>query len=107
MTSVGRVTPLFTTADTASPLSASASSFPTAEKEEENEKEKEKREEWQVINVANSFILRWFRPACHIWEWKGRSTIRMVATGEYDPLHSVERMRDGMGEYVRQLLLSQ
>ena len=103
MTSVGRITPLFTTADTASPSSASASSFPSAEKE----KEKEKRKEWQVVNVANSFTIDWFRPVCHIWEWKGRTTIRMVATGEYDALHSVERMRDGMGEYVRQLLLSQ
>jgi len=103
MTSVGRITPLFTTADTASPSSASASSFPSAEKE----KEKEKRKEWQVVNVANSFTIDWFRPVCHIWEWKGRTTIRMVATGGYDYLHLTERMRDGMGEYVRQLLLSQ
>ena len=60
-----------------------------------------------MVNVANSFTIDWFRPVCHIGEWKGRTTIRMVATGGYDYLHLTERMRDGMGEYVRQLLLSQ
>lgn len=76
------------------------------EKEMNNEKKK-KEKEWQVVNVANSFTIRWFRPVCHIWEWQGRTTIRIVATGEYDDLHSVEKMRDGMGEYVRHLLLGQ
>ena len=89
MTSVGRITPLFTTADTASPFSASASVKET--------KETEREEGWKVVNVANSFTLRWFRPVCHSWEWQGRTIVRIAATGEYDDLHSVEKMRDGMG----------
>jgi hypothetical protein len=59
---------------------------------------------WKVVNAANSFTLRWFRPVIHVWEWQGKTTVRIVATGEYDNMHSVEKMRDVMGLYVRRLL---
>lgn len=59
---------------------------------------------WRVLHIANGFTTRWFRPVMHLWEWQGRTTVRFVASQEYDKVCSVEDMRWDMAGYVKALL---
>jgi hypothetical protein len=59
---------------------------------------------WRVTFVANSFTTRLFRPIAHFWEWEGRTTIRIVAIGEYNKIHPVVDMRKMMASCIQDLL---
>jgi hypothetical protein len=59
---------------------------------------------WTIDDVANSFTVRWFRPVAHYWEWNGQTTIRIVASAEYDRLHSVGKMKEDILDHIRKLI---
>lgn len=59
---------------------------------------------WTINKVANSFTVQWFRPVVHYWEWKGQTTIRIVARADYDRLHPVAKMKEDMMDKIGQLI---
>lgn len=59
---------------------------------------------WRVIDVANGFTARWIHPAAHFWEWRGRTTVRIVARAAYDKEHSIEGMKGELAVYIEALL---
>jgi hypothetical protein len=59
---------------------------------------------WTIDDVANSFTVRWFRPVAHYWEWKGETTVRIVASAEYDKFHSVVKMKEDISDQIRKLI---
>jgi len=59
---------------------------------------------WTIDHVANSYTVRWYRPVAHYWEWRGQTTVRIVASAEYDEAHSVLKMKEEMVDQIRKLI---
>lgn len=60
---------------------------------------------WQIVDVGNGFVVRgWYRQAVHYWEWQGRTTVRVVGSGQYSSQDRVDGMLGRIGTYIRTLL---
>jgi hypothetical protein len=59
---------------------------------------------WSVIDIANSFTAKWYRPILHIWEWNGQTTMKLIAGQEYDDKHPVREIKQGIVDILNRLI---
>jgi hypothetical protein len=59
---------------------------------------------WEVTYAANGFTAGCYRPMTHFWEWRGRTTIKIVGCAEYDQKHSIRGFKDGIAVLIQEIL---